>query len=72
MDDIKKRLELFISELKKEEVNLRSKMTFCSEHKFNKEFEFINEKVKIINEIRLEAELIIESKDYRPKFYFNN
>lgn len=70
--DIQKRLELFISELKKEEQKNRSKMMFCKEHNFNKEYEHINAKVKILNEIRLEAELIIEAKEYRPKFYFND
>lgn len=72
MIDIKKRLELFISELKKEEDNIQQKMIFYKEHNLNKEYEYIREKFKIINEIKLEAELITESKDYNPRFYFNN
>ena len=71
MLDIKERLELFISELKKEEDKILQKHNFCKEHNLKKESQYLQEQKSIIFEIRSEAELILTSSDYRPRLMFN-
>lgn len=68
--DIQKRLELFISELKKEESKILQKHNFCIEHNFKKESQYLQEQKAMLFEIRCEAELILSSDDYRPRFLF--
>ena len=69
---LEQNLKLFIKELKDKESDYLRKKMFCTEHNFKKEAEYLYLKYKMINEIRMEAELIIESKNYKPKLYFND
>lgn len=67
---MKKKLDLFIEELKKEEVKFRNKMVFCNEHQFKEEERLLRIKMNILSEIRAEAENIKTSEEYQPRFYF--
>lgn len=67
---MKKNLDLFIEELKKEEVKFRNKMIFCKEHEFKEEERLLRIKMNILSEIRSEAENIKTSENYNPKFFF--
>lgn len=70
MSQIEKNVSKFIECLKEQENKLKQKAKFCNEHNFKKEEEYIRSKLQIIQEIRFESELILESNDNRPYFNF--
>ena len=56
--------------LKEKETDLRKNATFCKEHKFEKEYEWLWMKYQIVNEIRFEIELLKSENEFRPRFEF--
>jgi len=53
----------FLACLSKKENEMLSKLRFLREHNFNKEAEFIETKVKIISEIKLELQSIVDGRN---------
>jgi hypothetical protein len=58
MEDLSKKVDKFIEDLKDKENDLQQKIKFCKEHKFEKEVEWLRMQYKIINEIRFELEFL--------------
>jgi len=70
MENLSQNVDKLIEVLKQKETDLRQKANFCKEHKFTKEEEWLRMKYKIVNEIRIEAELLKSDNEFRPWFDF--
>ena len=66
MEEVKR----FLEKLKDERNELNSEIRFLSKHKFNKESNYLNERVSVINTILYELESVIQNntKGYDSKF----
>ncbi len=51
-------IRIISEKLKEQEDKLFTKKRFCKQHNFNKEAEYIQTKISVINEIRLELEIV--------------
>lgn len=63
-------ISILKKELSKKEETLRQQANFCSDHNFKKEEEWLRMKVRIIQEIRFEVDLLTSDNEYRPFFDF--
>jgi hypothetical protein len=52
----------FIEKLKEERNNINQKLRFVSEHKFEREADFLREKINTINSIVFELEYVANGK----------
>lgn len=71
MKNLSENVDKLAEVLKEKETDLRKKATFCKEHKFEKEYEWLWMKYQIVNEIRFEVELLKSENEFRPRFEFN-
>ncbi|PAC27808.1 hypothetical protein [Flectobacillus sp. BAB-3569] len=70
MEDLSKKVDKLVEVLKEKETDLRHKLKFCKEHKFEKEEEWLRMKYQIVNEIRFEVELLKSENKFCPKLSF--
>lgn len=73
-DDSDNKITKFLNSLSREENEMRAKLRFVKEHNFNKEADFISSRLKIVSEIKLELQNIVDCKNETGevrKFYFD-
>ena len=68
---LSKNVDKLAEALKKREDALLQKSTFCKEHNFTKEEEWLRLKYSIVQEIRSEVELLKRSAEYEYRPYFS-